>query len=145
MTMPEMQKAISNLRILLASLQGKEDELATLKRQFERQLNRAPGYAIHGGNSLESTLSIMEEIRERLDATGRTISNLMAIKKRAQEELQALLLTDKIEQAKTELAYLREQGGASKARIDELTKFIDDASAWAGQAITGDVEDIPNL
>jgi chromosome segregation ATPase len=143
--MPEMQKAISNLRILLASIQRKEEELTQLKRQFQRQLNRAPGYAIHGGNSLESALSIMEEIRERLDDNERTLSNLMAIKKRGQDELQALMLTDKIEQAKVELANLRAQDNLDKGRIDELMKFIDEASAWAGQAITGDNEEVPNL
>ena len=64
---PEMQKAISRLRILLASIKGKEDEMDAMVRQFKRQLERAPRHAVHGGNPLENTLSIMGEIQERLD------------------------------------------------------------------------------
>ena len=40
MAMPEMQKAMARLRLMLASIKGKEDELNGLKRQFQRQLDR---------------------------------------------------------------------------------------------------------
>ncbi len=46
MTMPEMQKTITRLRFLLASIKGKEEELEGLSRQFRRQLERAPSYAV---------------------------------------------------------------------------------------------------
>ncbi|MCI0438221.1 MAG: hypothetical protein L0177_03715 [Chloroflexi bacterium] len=145
MTMPEMQKAISKLRFLLASIKGKEEELESLARQFRRQLERAPNHAIHGGNSLEATLNIMNEIQERLDDVEQSRAHLAAIKKRAQSELQALELTDKIEQAKTRLASLKMRLTASGEgapeeleEITELERFIDEASIRAGRAITGE-------
>ena len=144
MTMPEMQKAISKLRFLLAAIKGKEEDLEGLRRQFRRQLDRAPNYAIHGGNSLEATLSIMEEIRERLEDVEKMGEHLSAIKKRTEDELRALDLTDKIEQAKTELAALkkghglrRPSGRVNQEKIEELERFIQDASIRAGEAITG--------
>ena len=36
MTMPQMQQAISNLRLLLVSVRAKDDELESLARQFRR-------------------------------------------------------------------------------------------------------------
>jgi len=60
--MPEMQKAISELRFLLASLKGKQEELDGLSQQFKRQLDRAPNDAIQVGNSLEAALTIVEQI-----------------------------------------------------------------------------------
>ena len=144
MTMPEMQKAIAKLRFVLASIKGKEEESEGLSRQFRRQLDRAPSHAIRGDNSLDSTLSVLGEIQERLDSVERTRRHLDSIKSHAQEELRALELTAKIEQAKTELATLRASDGAGQAsvtadrkRVQELERFIEDASIRAGEAIAG--------
>jgi hypothetical protein len=101
-----MQKAINRLRLLVASIKGKEDEMDGLVRQFKRQLERAPRHAIHGGNPLETTLSIMGEIQERLDA---------AVKVRTHLDM-----------------------------INELERFIEDASNRAARAIT-DEFDVPHL
>ena len=87
MAMPEMQKAISKLRLLLATMKAKEEEMQNLSRQFRRQLGRAPAHAIHGGHALDATLSIMEEIQERLDGVEKSRTHLAAIKRRAQDEL----------------------------------------------------------
>ena len=142
--MPEMQKAISELRFLLASLKGKQEELDGLIRQFKRQLDRAPNYAIQVENSLEATLTIMEEIQERLDGVEATRRHLSSITDRARSELQALEITNKIEQAKTELASLRgrnRSGGrvpnAEAEKIEELERFVQEASIQAAQNITG--------
>ena len=147
MTM-EMQKAISRLRLLLAAIKGKEDELENLSRQFQKQLDRAPNHTVQGHNSLEATLSIMEEIQERLDDAEQAPKHLAAIKTRAQEELRALELTDKVEQAKAEMASLKEDqhsdepgDKAKQQRIEELERFIQEASIRAGRAITGTLEE----
>ena len=148
MTMPEMQKAIANLRMVLASIRGKEGELRSAQRQFQRQLIRAPSNTIRGGNSLDATIGIMQEIQERLDDVESKQKQLEAIKKRTQDELQALQLTDRIEQAKNELKSIRidppvtPEGEMSRLdRIEELERFIEEASIRAGQAIAGDLDD----
>ena len=149
--MPEMQKAMARLRLTLASIKGKEDELASLKRQFQRQLDRTSAHAAHGKNSLDATIGIMEEIQERLDNVEMKQRHLTAIKKRAKDELGALDLTDKIEKAKAELASLKERQGSDEngeevepGEIEQLERFIEEASIRAGEAITGrlDADDI---
>ena len=138
---PEMQKAITGLRLLLAMIRGKEEELEDLARQFKRQLDRAPRHAIHGGNPIEATLSIMGEIQERLDGVVKTRQHLAMVKRQAEDELQALNLTGRIEEAKTELALLRanpeSRTSAESERIAELERFIQEASIRAAEAITG--------
>ena len=149
--MPEMQKAMARLRLTLASIKGKEDELESLKRQFQRQLDRTSAHAAHGKNSLDATIGIMEEIQERLDNVEMKQRHLIAIKKRAEDELGALDLTDKIEKAKAELASLKERQGSDEngeevepGEIEQLERFIEEASIRAGEAITGrlDADDI---
>ncbi|MBM3949358.1 MAG: hypothetical protein FJ312_09025 [SAR202 cluster bacterium] len=67
---------------------------------------------------------------------------LTAIKARAQSELDALVLTTRIEDAKGELAALRSRedagdlGDDGSKEIRDLQRFIQDASAKAGEEIT---------
>lgn len=139
MTMPQMQKTISNLRLLLASITAKEDELEALMRQFQRQLDRAPRYAIQGGNPLDATLNLMGEIQERLDDVQAQRRHLASIRRQAESELEALTITDKIAQAKAELASLKSCETPSEddtaQRIAELERFIQEASIRAGEAV----------
>ena len=138
---PQMQQAISNLRLLLASVRAKDDELEALARQFRRQLERAPRYSIQGGNPLEVTLNLMGEIQERLDSVEAQRKHLASIREQAETELVALNITEKIAQAKEELAQLRagKKSGevVDEDRIAELERFIEEASLRAAEAITG--------
>ena len=139
--MPQMQQAISRLRLLLASVRAKEDELDALARQFRRQLERAPRYAIHGGNPIEVTLNLMGEIQERLDVVERQRGHLAAIRRQAETELEALNITERVSKAKEELSQLRRKSRnageeVDEARIAELERFIEEASIRAGEAIT---------
>ncbi len=144
----EMQKAINRLRLLIASIKGKEDEMDGLVRQFKRQLERAPRHAIHGGNPLDNTLSIMGEIQERLDAAVNARTHLDLIRRQAENELEALNITGRINDVEKELTGLklgREAGqDVDLDRITELERFIEDASNRAARAITDDF-DIPHL
>ena len=138
--MPQMQQAISNLRLLLASVRAKDDELESLARQFRRQLERAPRHAIQGGHSLDATLNLMGEIQERLDDVEAQRKHLASVRRQVEAELEALSITDKIAQAKEELAQLRKNRKAGESvdeeRISDLERFIEEASLRAGEAIT---------
>ncbi len=140
MTMPQMQQVISNLRLLLASVRAKDEELEALARQFRRQLERAPRYTIQGGNSLEVTLNLMGEIQERLDSVEAQRRHLAMIRRQTEAELVALNITEKIGQAREELTRLRKSRDAGEEvdteRMDELKRFIEEASIRAGEAIS---------
>ena len=140
MAMPEMQKVISNLRMLLAEVKRKENEFEVLVRQFRRQLERAPRHTVHGGNPVETTLNMMGEIQERLDKVETMQKHLSAMKSQTENELQALSITGKIEEAKRELAMMRASRASGEdveqEKIDELERYIEEASVRAGEAIT---------
>ena len=78
MPTPEMQKAIGQLRLLLAAIKGKDEDLANQQRQFRRQMDRVPMHAIREA-SIDASLSIMVEIQERLDHVKTTRSHLSEI------------------------------------------------------------------
>ncbi|MDA1189828.1 MAG: hypothetical protein O2854_09185 [Chloroflexi bacterium] len=146
MTTSETQKAIGRLKLLLASVRNKEDEMESLRRDFERQLQRATRSAVHGDGPLDMALSAMSEIEGRLQHTKSQLRHLASVKNRAQGELDALELTTKVEKAKADLKTLRERkqsGTLQEGDAEETTRleqFIEDASMRAGKNITGESE-----
>ena len=144
--MSEMKKAISELRFLLAAIRGRQEELDGLSRQFKRQLDRAPNYAIQGGNSLGGGAEHYGGDTGAPGQRGDDAKAPLSIRERAQSELQALELTNKIEHAKTELASLGGRGSpgertpnAQAKKIEELERLVQEASIRAAQNIAGNL------
>ena len=116
--MAEMNQVTARLRLMLAEVNGREEQLDNLVRQFHTQLKRLPRQAIYGRTPLDLFLSAMGEIEERLNDALATRQRLLAIKKQAEEELKALELTRHVEEAKQSLQELQHQT-ASEEQINE--------------------------
>jgi len=140
---------IAKLRLLLADISAKEQQHTAMLRQFREQQRRAVEYGIYGDNSLEGTLGLMDEIRQRMTATEATLGDLGLIRSRAERELESLQLTRRIEAARTELQTLltrqRELGegnddGSERTelagQIRELQQQSNEASEHAARTIS---------
>jgi chromosome segregation ATPase len=146
--MVQIRQATARLRLLLAEIRGREDQLDNTIRQFRTQLSRLPRQAIYERTSLDMALSAMAEVEERLNHAQVTRQHLLAIKEKASDELSALELTQQVEEAKETLGSLkrresfaeREDIGLS-AKIRHLEKFIADHSKKAERAITSSFEE----
>jgi len=140
---------IAKLRLLLADISAKEQQHTAMLRQFREQQRRAVEYGIYGDNSLEGTLGLMDEIRQRMTATEATLGDLGLIRSRAERELESLQLTRRIEAARTELQTLLtrqrelEDGNDDRSertelagQIRELQQQINEASEHAARTIS---------
>ena len=78
--MSELEKMVLRIRMMLAMIKSKEEELDSQRAEFANQLLRIQGYALYGNIALDSSLLLVEE-------------------------LECLELTRSIEQAKAELAF----------------------------------------
>ena len=142
MSMSQLQQTMATLRMTLAELQNKEQQLDTLISQFRTQLQRLPRQVIYGRTPLEVSLSSMGEIEERLADTEATKRRLLAIKKTATEELAALESVKQVDEAKQSLASLKRQmrleGETLEglAEVRRLEYFIAEHSRLAEQVIT---------
>ena len=142
MTMSELQHTMATLRLTLAELQNKEQQLDALISQFRTQLQRLPRQVIYGRTPLEVSLSSMGEIEERLADTEAVKRRLLAIKKSAQEELAALDSVRQVDEARRSLANLKRQARSEEEseetlmEIRRLESFIADHSKLAEQVIT---------
>ncbi len=136
------------MRLFLAEIHSREEQLDSMIRQFRTQLNRLPRQAMYGRTTLDMVLSSMAEIQERLNYTQVTKQHLLAIKQRATDELSALELTRKVEEAKEALKDLK-SGSDGAANVDEgvvaemrrLEEFIAEYSKQAERAITSSFQE----
>ena len=146
--MVQLRQATASLRLLLAEIRSREEQLDGMIRQFRTQLGRIPRQAIYGGTTLDIALSAMAEIQERLDHSQLARQHLLAIKQKAADELAALELTQQVEEAKDTLKDLKARA-ASAAQIEEgvaaeirrLEGFIAEYSKRAERAITASFQE----
>ena len=147
MSTSQLEKAMATLRISLAEIRSKESQLDATISQFRAQLRRVPRQAIYGRSSLDMSLSAMGEIEERLADAEATRRRLLAIKKTATDELEALQLIQQVDEARRSLSGLRKKvresgaGAETAAEIQRLERFIAAHSKRAEQAITASYEE----
>ena len=140
MAISQLEQAMATLRLGLAEMRNKEDQLDHLVNQFQIQLRRLPRQVVYGQASLELSLAAMGEIEERLDDAVANRRRLLAIKDTAIQELEALQLLKRVDEARSKLASLKRDGqlGGEDVQVEirNLEDFIAANSRQAEQAIT---------
>ena len=144
MSVSQLEKAMANLRIGLAEMQNKEEQLDAQISQFKQQLRRVPRQAMYGQASLDASLAAMGEIEERLADAEAVRRRLLQIKAAATRELEALVVLKQVDEAKTKLSQLKRSMSTDQgtlAEIRQLEEFVAVQGARAGQAITASYEE----
>ena len=142
MALSQLQTAMAALRLRLAEIQNKERQLDAMIAQFRTQVRRLPRQAVHGQVSLDASLAAMGEIEERLADTVAIRSRLLAFKKTCEEELEALEVVKRVDEARRALTDLRKRAGTSRTddntavEMRWLEHFIAEHSKRAEWAIT---------
>ncbi len=139
MAISQLEQAMATLRLSLAEMRNKEDQMDALINQFQTQLRRLPRQVVYGQTSLELSLTAMGEIEERLEEAIANRRRLLAIKDTATQELEALQLLKRVDEARSKLASLKNGSSADEevqAEIRQLEDFIAANSRQAEQAIT---------
>ena len=142
MSMSQLQQTMATLRLGLAEIRNKEEQLDSMIAQFRTQLRRLPRQVVYGRTPLDSSLSAMGEIEERLADAEAVRRRLLIIKKAALDELAALESVKQVDDAKARLAGLRRQLASdgedeeTMAEMRRLQQFIAEHSKRAEAAIT---------
>ena len=140
MAISQLEQAMATLRLGLAEMRNKEKQLDQLVNQFQTQLRRLPRQVVYGQGSLDMSLAAMSEIEERLDDAMANRRRLLAIKDTATQELEALQLLKRVDEARSKLVSLKQ--GCTWGNDDvvaearQLENFIAANSRQAEQAIT---------
>jgi hypothetical protein len=129
---------IARLRLLLAEITAREAASEDQRRTCREQHNRLVTISLYGDSSLDSVLTMLADVQERLAHIDAKSRSLAAIRKRAENELESLQLTKGIEEAKVLLHELQAKQAAPEiqAEIARLHALINEASERAAQNIT---------
>ncbi len=143
----QLQKTMATLRLALAEIQDKERQLDAMIVQFRTQLRRLPRQVVYGGTGLEISLNAMAEVEERLADAEANRRRVLAIKKAALAELEALELVKQLDEARRSLADLKQrvpaagEKSSTETEIRRLEQFIAEHSKRAEWAITASYEE----
>ena len=141
--MTQMSQAVAALKLRLAEMTAKDDQLKVMVRQFQAQMIRIPRQTMYGRMPLDVALGSMREIEERLEDALTKRRHLLSIMESAEAELEALVLVHRIEAARARLAQLkgRLNGRPDKdtqTQIMRLEEYIMRYSKQAERNITTD-------
>ena len=151
MAFSQLLKTMASLRMRLAEITDKERQLDSMISQFRAQLRRLPRQVIYGGTALDSSITAMGEIEERLDDAVANRRRLLAIKKTATKELEALDLVKQVDETRRTLQELTQrmtetgEDEESLAEVRRLEQFIAENSKRAEWAITADRQEQQEL
>ena len=143
----KLDLTIARLRLLLADVTAREAALDDQRRTCRDQRDKLITFSMYGDSSLDSVLSMLEDVEERLAQVEAKARSLAAVRKRATDELESLQLTKGVEEAKVLLSELQARqaepvgspGALSpeeiQAEIARLQALINEASERAAKSL----------
>ena len=142
MALSQLQQTMATIRLSLAEIRHKEQQLEAMISLFRTQLRRLPRQVVYSNTTLDASISAMGEIEERLNDTLAVQRRLLTIKKSAMDELAALESVKQVDEAKNLLSNLELQitnsgeNDNTLAEMRRLEQFIAEHSKRAEVAIT---------
>ena len=118
--MQELDKRIGLLRLLLADVDAREQQRASLSKQYRVQMQRVVEATVGQAGDVGAALAAMQEVEERLNEVERMGRHLGLVRARAATELEALLLTRRVAEAQAQLAELETRQHALAEQLAEL-------------------------
>jgi hypothetical protein len=125
--MQELAKRIALLRLLLADIEGKQSQVVEMERQYRAQLTRIVEFVVYREGDVANALSLMTEVQGKLDEALQTAGHLAMLSDRATLELEALLLTKRVAEARSQLAELEDRQRELSEQITGLTGGDEDS------------------
>jgi ParB-like chromosome segregation protein Spo0J len=119
--MQELEKRIALLRLLIADLGNKKTQLAEMEEQYRVQLSRIVEFVVYREGDPSNALSLMSEVQGKLDEVMQTSAHLNMMAEKASTELEALLLTKRVAEARSQLSQLEERQKELSSRLSHMS------------------------
>lgn len=153
--MQEMDRRVGILRLLLADLSARRQQTEDARVQLQAQIGRLVEFTVRRNGTVGNALAAMADVDERLARAAADLRHIELLRRRAQDELDALLVTRQVADARARLAQLEGRRSALlgadavstgaapsaelaeiEAEMAELRATIEAASDAAARALT---------
>lgn len=126
--MRELDRRVALLRLFLADVTDRERRACDEQAQIRGQTDRVVDFTVRFDGSVANALASLAEVEERAVARERTLKHLGLLRQRARAELEALLVTRGVADARDRLAELeaRREEIAGAANLAAETATTDD-------------------
>lgn len=126
--MDELGRRVGMLRLLLADLTARHEQTEALQGQLRSQIERLVEFTVQRNAIVSNALAAMAEIDERLIRAEADLRHIEMLRRRAQDELDALLVTRGIADARARLAELERQAAELRSAPDAAGETDGEAS-----------------
>ena len=120
--MQELGKRIGMLRLLLADIQSKQAQLEEIAGQYRTQLARIVDFVVYKDGDVSNALSLMSEVQGKLNEVTQTEAHLAQIAEKANLELEVLVLTKRVSEARSQLGELEARQKELSARLAYMSE-----------------------
>jgi Rps23 Pro-64 3,4-dihydroxylase Tpa1-like proline 4-hydroxylase len=148
--MQELDRRVGMLRLLLADLSARRQQTEDLRTQLRQQVDRLVEFTVRRNAVVANALSAMADLDERQRRAEADLRHIELLRHRAQQELDALLVTRGVGEARARLEELEREAEAARsaeapdasrlaeieAEMAELRAEIERASEQAARALT---------
>jgi Rps23 Pro-64 3,4-dihydroxylase Tpa1-like proline 4-hydroxylase len=148
--MQELDRRVGMLRLLLADLSARRQQTEDLRAQLRQQVDRLVEFTVRRNAVVANALSAMADLDERQRRAEADLRHIELLRHRAQQELDALLVTRGVGEARARLEELEREAEAARsaeapdasrlaeieAEMAELQAEIARASEQAARALT---------
>ena len=153
--MPELDRRVALLRLFLADITDRERHARDEQAQLRGQIERVVDFTVRLNGGVANALASLSELEDRAVSLDRALNHLGLLRRRANGELDALLVTRGIADARARLSELetrreeivaslapgdappsaRDELAAIEAEIADLRAQIQSASEAAARAL----------
>jgi chromosome segregation ATPase len=133
--MPELEKRLGLLRLLLADIESKRAQLAQMEAQYRAQLSRIVDFVVYREGDVANALSLMSEVQSKLDEVVQTTVHLGMLESRAITERDVLTLTKQVTEARSQLSELEERQRELSSRQEHLSGHMGEAGSDADRPL----------
>jgi chromosome segregation ATPase len=105
-----------------------------MEAQYRSQLNRIVDFVVYREGDVANALSLMSEVQGKLDEVTQTIDHLAMISRKATAELEVLVLTKRVADARSQLAKLQDRQQELSARLSRMSGAGEQPSELAAEA-----------
>jgi chromosome segregation ATPase len=116
--MHELERRVSMLRLLVADLTARREQTSEHQAQLRTQSSRVVEYTVQRGGMVGNALGALADLEERIARAEMDLRHIERLRQHAQQELDALLVTQGVADAHARLEALERRAAELRSTVD---------------------------